>query len=174
MPNAPEAGEMDVLIQRGVESGIIQFYKRMESFLAHLKKPFDGGQQDQFDSITMHHIWIYVYGFLIANGLCALIFLGEILYFHWKKILACLRQGAVVTMKTMRRIITGLHQIIQTMCRFLGRGVFAMQRIFHRHKHFLIQTKMWRWLSNRIPGPMRLVRMRKNWQTKVHPFPQGN
>lgn len=42
------------------------------SYLARLKKPVYGSQQDQSDYITIDHIWIYAYGFLIANGLCSL------------------------------------------------------------------------------------------------------
>lgn len=75
VPKAPEANDINDLIQRSVESGIYGIYKRMDSFLMRLKKlsyEYAKQQDDQTEFITMDHIWIYVYVFLIANGLCVL------------------------------------------------------------------------------------------------------
>lgn len=85
-PNPPEADDINVLIQRCVESGIYQFYKRFESFLAQLRKPLAEEQPDDMGIITMDNIWIYVYVYFVVNTFCGLVFIGELLYFQKKAI----------------------------------------------------------------------------------------
>lgn len=203
-PNAPEVDALNVLIQRSVESGILQFYKRLESFLGKIRKPVDGRQQVQSEVITMEHIRIYLYGFLIANGLCTLVFFGEIMHFHRKTIFAYLRRGIVAAHGMLRRMKNGLFLLIRSMWRFCGRCyariskvigwmgnrfgdrcLAGMQRTMQWIRYRLFgrciagMQKIMQWMKNPSCG-RRVVRMQemmpcmRNRRTKIHPFHQKN
>lgn len=81
------AEKLDVLLQRMVEHGFMRFYERLETFFHPLTQgPTDENHQFQFEAITMQNIWIYVYIFAAANCFSCLVFLGEIVVFHRRKI----------------------------------------------------------------------------------------
>lgn len=46
----------------------------------------DINTRNDSDIITMDHILIYAYGYSLALGLCTVVFVGEILYFHRNRI----------------------------------------------------------------------------------------
>lgn len=169
-PKVPEAEQLNVLIQRSVESGIYHFYKGMEIFLTQLRQmeqSSHGIQQDQSVYITMDHIWIYVYGFVIANGLCTVVFFGEILYFHWNTILQCLRRCIAATRDAIRTIIIGLRD---RMRRLFGRGIAALRRVMQRLKNSSVLSRMRAFLEPGIAASRRVMRGMRIRQTRVHPF----
>lgn len=183
-PKPPEADELNALIQKSVESGIYQFYKRMDSFLhrLELERSLYGQQQDdQSDFITMDHIWIYVYGYLIANGLCITVFIGEMLYFHWERILSCLRRGVFEAQRMMRKIKNELlHNRIRRFFErcvvgtlrmlYLGRGFAALRRVMQRMKDTLLRNKIWIYFERGISATQRLIHRIGSRRTRVQPF----
>lgn len=156
----PIADQLDVLIQRSVESGILQFYKGMEAFLRKLRLPSSGVHSIHSDFITMDHAYLYIYGFFIGNGLCVVVFFGEILYFHRKKIKSCLRHGGVATLRMLRRIKN--ETIHNRVWRFLGRGIVAAQGLMKKFGKRLFHMRIRRFSDCRIATKRQVMQRIKN------------
>lgn len=101
-----EFDRLNNLIQTCVESGILQFYRRWELHLRQLslRRFNDNKPQINSDIITMDHLWIYVYGYFLAMGLCTMVFVGEILHFHRARIMGAMGRVAIPVWQMPKRV----------------------------------------------------------------------
>lgn len=139
-----EFDRLNRLIQTCVESGIYQFYSRWESYLSRSARQKFKGNTFQTNSniiiITMENVWIYVYGYFLAIGLCTVVFAGEILHFHRERISRYLRHM--------------LTKISSRFCRFATAAADAFGKLSRRVQKMIHSYSVMRprWLghTNRI------------------------
>lgn len=136
---------LNKLIQTCVESGIYQFYSRWESYLRRLTLRTSDDKNHGYDSdmITMDHIWIYIYGYCLAMGLCTAVFVGEILHFHRKRIL-----------DAVGRVLTAIWNKVKTIqnhfCLFGNAAIVGIRKCLKRVRKRIFPYSMLPVRTNRI------------------------